>query len=43
METAGVTEGPNDFLFRANAKVATGVDSEKFFELLISRLTTDGI
>jgi len=29
--------------FRANAKVATGVDSEKFFELLISRLTTAGI
>ena len=27
--------------FKANAQVATGVDSDKFFKLLISRLTTE--
>jgi inosine-uridine nucleoside N-ribohydrolase len=39
MEMTAAAENSNDFPFRANAKVATGVDSEKFFELLISRLT----
>jgi inosine-uridine nucleoside N-ribohydrolase len=42
MEIASAAESASDFPFRANAKVATGVDSEKFFELLISRLTTTG-
>jgi inosine-uridine nucleoside N-ribohydrolase len=42
MGTTGVAKIDSDLPFRANAKVATGVDSEKFFELLISRLTTTG-
>lgn len=29
--------------FRSNAKVATGVNSQKFFELLISRLTANAV
>jgi purine nucleosidase len=43
MQTTGVLGRVGDLPFRANAKVATGVDSEKFFELLISRLTTAGV
>jgi inosine-uridine nucleoside N-ribohydrolase len=43
MQTTGAPGSVGDQPFRANAKVATGVDSEKFFELLISRLTTAGI
>jgi purine nucleosidase len=39
LETTGAAESANDFPWRTNAKVATGVDSQKFFELLISRLT----
>jgi inosine-uridine nucleoside N-ribohydrolase len=42
MEITGAAKSDSDFPFRANTKVATGVDSEKFFELLISRLTTAG-
>jgi inosine-uridine nucleoside N-ribohydrolase len=42
LEMDSIAENPRDLPFRANAKVATGVDSEKFFELLISRLTTEG-
>jgi purine nucleosidase len=42
VETAGIPGNGGDFPFRGNAKVATGVDSEKFFELLISRLTIAG-
>jgi purine nucleosidase len=40
MQNTGDLENAGDFSFRVNAKVATEVDSEKFFELLISRLTT---
>jgi inosine-uridine nucleoside N-ribohydrolase len=42
MQTTSGAGNVGDFPFRVNAKVATGVDSEKFFELLISRLTTAG-
>jgi inosine-uridine nucleoside N-ribohydrolase len=43
MQTTRDMGSVGDLPFRANAKVATGVDSEKFFELLISRLTTVGM
>lgn len=43
VQTTGVPGNGGDVPFRVNAKVATGVDSGKFFELLISRLTSDGI
>ena len=43
VQTTGVPENVGDVPFRVNAKVATGVDSGTFFELLISRLTTDGV
>ncbi|HXP41232.1 MAG TPA: nucleoside hydrolase [Candidatus Acidoferrales bacterium] len=37
----GISEGTVSSAFKVNAQVATGVDSEKFFQLLISRLTTE--
>jgi len=43
MQSTSAMGSVGDLPFRANAKVATGVDSEEFFELLISRLTTAGI
>jgi inosine-uridine nucleoside N-ribohydrolase len=43
VQTTGVPGNVGDVPFRVNAMVATGVDSGKFFELLISRLTTDGV
>jgi len=42
LEINSGAESANGFPFRANTKVATEVDSERFFELLISRLTTTG-
>jgi inosine-uridine nucleoside N-ribohydrolase len=42
MQTTGVLGAVGDLPFRVNAKVATGINSERFFELLISRLTTAG-
>jgi inosine-uridine nucleoside N-ribohydrolase len=41
MQTTGAPGNVGDF--RVNAKVATAVDSGKFFGLLLSRLTTDGV
>jgi inosine-uridine nucleoside N-ribohydrolase len=43
VQTTGVPGSVGDVPFRVNAKVATGVDSGNFFELLISRLTTKGL
>jgi len=43
VQTTDVPENVGDVFFRVNAKVATGVDSGTFFELLTSRLTTDGV
>ena len=40
MQTTSDSETVGDPAFRTNAKVATGVNSERFVELLISRLTT---
>jgi inosine-uridine nucleoside N-ribohydrolase len=37
----GIAEDTPSSAFKVNAQVATGVDSEKFFKLLISRLTAD--
>jgi purine nucleosidase len=42
MQTNDVLGSVGDLPFRVNAKVATGVNSERFFELLISRLTAVG-
>ena len=41
LQLATVAENSDPPQFKANAQVATGVDSDKFFELLISRLTTE--
>jgi purine nucleosidase len=41
-QTTSVSGSVGDFPFRVNAKVATGVDPERFFDLLISRLTIAG-
>ena len=40
LQLASVAEKTDPPPFKANVQVATGVDSEKFFKLLISRLTT---
>lgn len=39
LQSAGFSYGTEASAFKANAQVATGVDSGKFFQLLISRLT----
>jgi len=43
LQLAAIAESSDPPPFKANAQVATGVDSEKFFKLLISRLTAEAV
>jgi purine nucleosidase len=43
LQLAAVAESSDPPPFKVNAQVATGVDPEKFFKLLISRLTAEAV